>query len=163
MNKGYASKVKNDELYTPVFAVDPIIKYIPKDKKIWCPFDKEWSAYVQTFLRGGGYQVVRSHIDDGQDFFEYEPDDYDIIVSNPPFSIKDKILKRLYDLGKPFAILLPMNSLQGKGRYELFKQGIQMLTFDSRIGFHNPDCMDARRTGVVLHPHISAGMYCRRI
>lgn len=54
MNKGYASKVKNDELYTPVFAVDPIIKYIPKDKKIWCPFDKEWSAYVQSFLRGGG-------------------------------------------------------------------------------------------------------------
>lgn len=141
MNKGYASKVKNDELYTPIYAVDSIIKYIPKDKKIWCPFDKEWSAFVQSFRRGG-YQVVRSHIDDGQDFFEYEPDDYDIIVSNPPFSIKDKILKRLYDLGKPFAILLPMNSLQGKGRYELFKQGIQMLAFDSRIGFHNPDCMD---------------------
>ena len=140
-NKGYLTASKNDELYTPVFAVDPIIKYIPKDKKIWCPFDKEWSAYVQSFLRGG-YQVVRSHIDDGQDFFEYEPSEYDIIVSNPPFSIKDKILKRLYDLGKPFAILLPMNSLQGKGRYELIKQGIQMLAFDSRIGFHNPNCMD---------------------
>lgn len=52
-NKGWLTASKNDELYTPVFAVDPIIKYIPKDKKIWCPFDKEWSAFVQSFKRGG--------------------------------------------------------------------------------------------------------------
>lgn len=139
-NKGYLTASDNDELYTPVYAVDPILKYIPKDKKIWCPFDKEWSAFVQSFIRGG-YSVVRSHIDDGQDFFEYEPDEYDVIVSNPPFSIKDKILERLYDLGKPFAILLPTNSIQGKARFKYFEQGIQLLCFDQRIGYHNPSDM----------------------
>lgn len=72
----------------------------------------------------------------------YEPDDYDVIVSNPPFSIKDKILQRLYELDKPFAILLPLNSLQGKTRYKYFKQGIQLLSFDQRIGYHNIDNMD---------------------
>lgn len=52
-NKGYLTASDNDELYTPFYAVDSILKYIPKDKKVWCPFDKEWSAFVQSFKRGG--------------------------------------------------------------------------------------------------------------
>lgn len=148
-NIGYLTSKRTPEVqenYTPYYAVDPIIKYISKDKKIWCPFDKEWSAFYQSFKRGG-YNVVRSHIDEGQDFFTYEPDSYDIIISNPPFNIKDEILKRLYELNKPFAILLPMNSLQGKTRYEFFKKGIQLLSFDGRIGFHNLDNMDKHIKG----------------
>jgi len=156
--KGYLEASKNDEMYSPYYSVDPILKYIPKSKKIWCPFDKEWSAFVQSFRRGG-YSVTRSHIDDGQDFFEYEPDDYDVIVSNPPFSIKDKILERLYELNKPFAVLLPTNSLQGKKRYELFKQGIQLLCFDSRIGFHYPDCMDVPKSW----NSFSSSYFCRDV
>ena len=48
-----------DECYTPYYAVDPLLEFIPKDKIIWCPFDEEWSAFYQT-LKLGGYQVVRS-------------------------------------------------------------------------------------------------------
>ena len=54
-NKGYLTAARTDEsneMYTPYYAVEPIVKYIPKDKKIWCPFDKEWSAFYQTFTRG---------------------------------------------------------------------------------------------------------------
>lgn len=40
-NKGYLTASDNNELYTPFYAVDPILKYIPRDKKIWCPFDKQ--------------------------------------------------------------------------------------------------------------------------
>lgn len=58
------------------------------------------------------------------------------MISNPPFSKKDQVLKRAYDLGKPFALLLPANSIQGKSRYKLFKNGIEMLCFDGRIPFH---------------------------
>lgn len=143
-NKGYltsSSSEESNEMYTPYYAALPIMKYISKDKKIWCPFDKEWSAFYQLFT-SGGYCTIRSHIDDGQDFFNYEPDDYDIIVSNPPFSIKDKVLERLYELEKPFAILLPLNSLQGKSRFRFFEQGLQLLTFDQRIGYHNPNSME---------------------
>ena len=43
----------SDEAYTPFYAVDPILEFLPKDKKIWCPFDEEWSAFYQTFVRGG--------------------------------------------------------------------------------------------------------------
>lgn len=127
---------------TTIFAaVEPIVKYIPKSYRIWCPFDAEWSSFYQTF-RENGFDVIRSHIDEGKDFFLYEPDDYDVIISNPPFNIKDQILERLYNLNKPFAVLLPLNTLQGKTRYKYFKNGIQILSFDQRIGFHNRQNMN---------------------
>lgn len=143
LNIGYLQSDKeNNELYTPpLYAVDPILKYIPKDKIIWCPFDEEWSAFYRR-LKEEGYNVVRSSLKDGQDFFTYEPNKWDMIVSNPPFSSKDKVLERLYSFKKPFAILLPLNSLQGKTRFKFFTQGIQLLSFDSRISFHKPDSMD---------------------
>ena len=133
-------------MYTPYYAVDPIVKYIPKHYKIWCPFDEEWSAFYQTFKKLG-YSVIRTHICEGKNFFTYEPDEYDIIISNPPFSIKDKILERLYEFGKPFAVLLPLNSLQGVSRYKFFSQGIQILSFDQRIGFHSKSNMSFTTEG----------------
>lgn len=140
LNIGYLKSSKMDESYTPFYAVEPILKYIPKNKIIWCPFDKKWSAFVQS-LRSNGNIVICTHIDDGYDFFNYEPYYYDIIISNPPFSIKDAVIKRLYELNKPFLILLPLNSLQGKSRYKYFSNGIQLLAFDERIGFHNSNNM----------------------
>ena len=143
-NVGYLKAENNtsaDDKYTPFYAVEPIVKYIKQGSKIWCPFDQEWSAY-SVLLKEKGFEVITSHLEEGKDFFEYEPDDYDVIISNPPFSKKDQVLKRLYELGKPFAVLLPMNSLQGKSRCKLFVSGIQLLTFDARIGFHNVDSMD---------------------
>lgn len=139
LNKGYLTANNNDnsdEMYTPAYAVFPLLKYLDKNKTIWCPFDKEWSEYVKIFNENGN-QVISSHINNGEDFFRFEPDNYDIIISNPPFSKKDNVIERLYKLNKPFAILLPLNSLQGKKRYEYFKNGIQLLSFDQRIGFYH--------------------------
>lgn len=126
--------------------MEPIIKYLPKDKIIWCPCDEEWSAYVQL-LQSQGFNIVRSSLSDGQDFFTYEPKLWDIIVTNPPFSIKDRIIKRLYELGKPFAVLLPLNSLQGQARYDYFSKRIQLLSFDKRINYHTPDNMKEYKKG----------------
>lgn len=117
-----STDVQSDEMYTPFYAVEPIVKYVSKSAVVWCPFDKDWSAYVRLFRKNGNI-VIHSHIDTGHDFFEYEPEQYDVIVSNPPFSKKDAVLKRLYELSKPFALLLPLNSLQGKARFGIFKQG----------------------------------------
>lgn len=115
--------------------MQPLLKYLPKDRIIWCPFDEEWSAFYRT-LKDNGYNVVRSSLSEGRDFFVYEPDEWDIAVSNPPFSVKDRVLKRLYELNKPFAVLLPLNSLQGKERYDFFRRGVQLLAFDKRIAYH---------------------------
>ena len=103
---------------------------------IWLPFDTKESAYYIR-LKELGFKIIQSHINEGKDFFEYQPEQWDVILSNPPFSKKDKVLKRLYELEKKFAVLLPLNSLQGKSRYECFKQGIQLLSFDGRISYHS--------------------------
>ena len=115
--------------------MEPILKYIPIGKKIWCPFDEEWSAYYRLF-KERGYEVIRSSLSDGQDFFDYEPATWDIVVSNPPFSKKDQVLKRLYNFGKPFAVLLPLTALQGIKRYQYLKNGVQILAFDKRVCFY---------------------------
>ena len=160
LNVGYLTSdrtANGDECYTPYYAVDPIVKYIPKNKKIWLPFDETWSAFYQTFIEKG-YNVIRSSLADGKDFFTYEPDNYDVIISNPPFSKKDNILKRLYELKKPFAILLPLNSLQGKSRYECFKNGIQLLAFDARINYHTNNMQHYKRGN-----HFASAYFCRDI
>jgi hypothetical protein len=130
------SNKESDECYTPRYAVEPIIKYIPKGKIIWCPFEGEDSEYVKV-LRENGFEVIFSHIKQKKDFFKYEPKEYDLIISNPPFSLADEILERLYKLNKPFMILFPLKYLQAIGRGKLFiKHGIQLLTFDKRIGYY---------------------------
>ena len=138
LNTGYLTAKTDkdsDEVYTPAYAVKPIIKYIKKDAVVWCPFDFESSEYVRL-IRDNGNKVIATHIDNGQNFFYYEPEEhYDVIVSNPPFSVKDAIIRRLYELNKPYAILLPIPSLQGQKRFPYMKD-CEALIFDKRINYY---------------------------
>lgn len=160
LNKGYLTARTDDEsneCYTPFYAVEPILKYLPKDKIIWCPFDEEWSAFYQL-LKENGYQVVRSSLKEGQDFFEYEPDKCDILVSNPPFTCKDEVIERCYSFNKPFALILPVVTIQSVRRFKSFSKGIQILAFDRRIKFHTGgDFENYNPKGVAF----GSAYYCR--
>lgn len=116
-------KGATDEWYTPESAVMPIVSKIPKGIIIWCPFDKQESNFVKI-LRKCGYIVECSHIDNNdEDFFNYEPFEWDMIVSNPPYSIRNDILKRVFSLGKPFALLMNTNGIfDSKIRWDLFSE-----------------------------------------
>ena len=161
MNTGYLKaerSVAGDEVYTPFYAVEPLLEFLPKDKVIWCPFDEEWSAFVQM-LTERGYKVVRSSLSEGEDFFTYEPKSWDILVSNPPFSKKDDILKRAYSFDKPFALLLPTNTIQGKKRFEIIHDDIQLLCFDARVDYHTWGNFEKYRRG----NHFSSAYFCRNL
>lgn len=138
LNKGYLTAKtdkESDEVFTPEYAVKPILEYLPPQCTIWCPFDTADSAYVKL-IKATGRKVIATHIDQGQNFFEFVPEEhYDFIISNPPFSIKDAILQRLYELNKPYAILLPIPSLQGQKRFPYIRD-CQALIFDKRINFY---------------------------
>ena len=127
----------NDEWYTPKEAVKVILPYVPKDWTIWCPFDKQESQFVKMFTMGGHY-VICSHIEDGKDFFLYEPEEhYDCIISNPPYSKKDAVYERLFQLGKPWGMLVGMNGLfDSKKRFGMFREyGCQILVPNGRTKF----------------------------
>ena len=133
---------ENDELYTPKILVEAIIQFIPKGSTVWCPFDTANSEFVLV-LREKGFKVIHSHIWDGKNFLTYEPTEhYDCIVSNPPFSIKLDVFKRLFSLGKPFAVLMNSDAEQyqniGNFFYEMSLQGkyIQKLNPDKKVSFN---------------------------
>lgn len=147
-----------DECYTPFYAVKPLLEFIPHDWRVWCPFDEDWSAFYHTF-KENGYSVVRSSIRENQDFFSYAMPECDVIISNPPYSIKDKVLKRLYELNKPFAMLLPVTCLQAKERFKLFKNGLELLVFDGRVDYHIKNNFGYLSKGV----HFGSAYFCRGI
>jgi hypothetical protein len=122
MNKMKNIIRKNDEYDTPLYAVKLIEPYLKPNSLIWCPFDKEYSNFVKYF-ESVGHKVVYSHIDYGQDFLKAKiKTKFDYIVSNPPYSIKDKIYQKLFELDIPFAMLVNLQGLaDGKIRFDLFQ------------------------------------------
>lgn len=149
------SSGNNDECYTPRYVVEEILPYIPKDKTIWCPFDTEVSEFVKVLTRGG-YNVVHSHISTGADFYTYEPVEWDIILSNPPFTGKRKIFERALSFNKPFALLMSMTWMNDSAPKDLFMhKDLQLFLFRNRVKYLNADgsVMDNKIT-------FASGFYC---
>lgn len=132
------SKGNNDECMTPNYGVEPILKYIPKNAVVWCPFDKEDSEFVKQ-IRQSGHKVIATHIDNGENFYTYEPNEHwDCIVSNPPFTNKRLIFERALSFNKPFALIMSNTWLNDAAPKQLFKdKDLQLLMFDKRMKFMN--------------------------
>ena len=131
---------KNDEYFTPPYAVYPIMERLKSGAAVWCPFDKEESAFVRI-LSENGFHVIYGHIQTGQDFFHTEVPDCDYIVSKPPYSLKGKVLKRLYEIGKPFAMLINFQGIfDSKERFRMFKENrVEMLWLSPRVYYLTGD------------------------
>lgn len=131
-----------DEQYTPYYAVEIIIPYIQhlKEKIFWCPCDTEESEFVKV-LRENGFKVVHSHISTGQDFFEYEPEQFDVILTNPPYQNKRKFIERAESFKKPYAFFLPANIISDSVLNDIFGDMSQMtcLVPDKRTRFFNAE------------------------
>lgn len=158
------NKVGGDESYTPEYGVRPIAKYIERyiEKTetscliIWCPFDKQDSEFVKVLSEIEFVKVIHSHIDGGHDFFTYEPERWDIIVSNPPFQNKRKFFERALSFGKPFALLMTNAWLNDKYSKWVFKEAnreMQLLMFDKRIHFEQNGKIKKKTT-------FSSSYYC---
>lgn len=135
----HTSNGKNDERYTKKEGVLPLLEFLEpfKNKVIWCPFDTKNSEFVKIF-RENGYNVINSSIEAGQDFYFYEPENWDILISNPPFTNKRGIVERALSFNKPFALLLPITWLNDSAPAQLFKdRNFQILSFDKRMTFKN--------------------------
>lgn len=105
-----------------------------------------------------GFEVVHGHIDTGQDFFAYSEPQGDIVVSNPPFSKRTKILKRLYEFDIPFAIVLGLNGLfDSKERRDALKNGVELLVPQGRMKFLHRDL------GVLGQPPFQCVYVCHNV
>ena len=133
--------------------VYPILKYIPKDWVVWCPFDTEESNFVKLISKQN--KVIHSHISEGKDFYNYEPTEHwDCIISNPPFTNKRKIFERALSFNKPFALIMSNTWLNDSAPKQIFKEkDLQLLMFEERMKFVNNGKVDNKIT-------FSSSYYC---
>lgn len=131
----YIKKEKNDELYTPREAILPILKYLDKDKIYWECTDFGDSNITKVLIENG-FKVISTNKEE-YDFLKDEATfEFDVIITNPPYSIKDKFIEKCYEYNKPFLLLLPLTALEGKNRNKMYKEnGLELIVLDKRINF----------------------------
>ena len=99
---------KNDEYYTQPSSWDLVLQYIPKNKVLFEPFFG--AGHTAKYFNQHGYKMIGENT---LDFFDTTKMDHflarsNIIISNPPFSKKYKIIKKLVEYNKPFMLILPL-------------------------------------------------------
>lgn len=160
MKMDIVANSKNDEFYTPPYAIYPILKYLKPHSTIWCPFDTEESHFVKIF-RDNGHAVIATHLESGVDFFDCEIPNCDYIISNPPYSVKGAVIKRLFEIGKPFAMLVGVVGLfESQERFNLFKSNdFEIMYFNKRVSYFK-DYADQKPS---LNPPFSSVYVCKDI
>jgi hypothetical protein len=132
----------SDNCQTPPYAIDPLLPYLNKDDVIWEPAAGE--GMLAQALHDKGLPVIYSSLHTGQDFFSYNPTEHGVLwntqVTNPPYSIKFKWLRRSYELGKPFALLVPVEMIGAAKAQVLMEQyGFEIMLLRERVDFKMPD------------------------
>jgi len=127
-------KNHSDELYTPESALDVLLPYLKED---WSILECAWgTGKLAKHLQDKGFRVVG---DKDFDFLEDKDGwkNVSCIITNPPFSKKIKFIEECYRREKPFALLLPLTTLEGIKIQKMFKEkGIQILFPRGRIDFN---------------------------
>lgn len=90
-----------------------------------------------------GFDVIATDIESGVDFLTSEVSGYDIIVTNPPYQteLKAAFIERCFKLGKPFALLMQVDSLCPAAYAQWFRlYGIELILPDGpRIDYFMPN------------------------
>ena len=151
---------KNDEFYTPEYAIKPILKYVKPNSTIWCPFDTEQSYFVKM-LKAECHDVIYTHINEGQDFFNMTVPNCDYIISNPPYSVKGDVLQKLFDIDIPFAMLVGVVGLfESQKRFNMFKNNeFEIMYMNKRIAYFK----DYNEQKPSLNPPFSSVYLCHKM
>jgi hypothetical protein len=135
------SEVQLSDLFeTPNYAVTPLLPYLKRFDLIWEP--ASGSGRIQSYIVEQNIaNVIGTDLKYGNNFFDYELETtWDAIVTNPPYSIKFKWLERCYTLGKPFALLVPLETIGALSAQVLLeKYGFEMMLLNSRVDFFTPN------------------------
>ena len=124
---------ESDECYTPSDQILPLLKYLDKSKTYYEATSGISSQVIDGF-KNNNYNIIGSQ---GKDFLECTVEDiFDGVITNPPYSKKDKFIEHCYNLGKPFALFLPVASFQGGKRGQMFMDyGMSALVYNNRVDF----------------------------
>jgi hypothetical protein len=124
---------RSDEFGTPKECFNILKPFLKEKCIIWeCAWGK---GSLAKHMEEEGFIVVGEN----RDFLISDELDCSYIITNPPYSLKEEFLKRAYEIGKPFALLMPLTALEGKKRGALYKRyGIQLIIPNKRFNFETP-------------------------
>lgn len=130
MSLAFKTKKKEgcDEYYTPQSAWQEIESFLPKDKLIYEAFYGDGTS--ANYLRELGCSVVSEDVD----FFDNKIE-FDLIVTNPPYSFKKKVFERLRQINKPFILLCPVSTITKAFYQAYFAQHCGVIIPKKRIHF----------------------------
>lgn len=136
-----------DHVATPRWVVENIYELIDikSFNSIWFPFNN-YDSHFKLYADELKLKYKATHIFDdlGNDFFKTEPpENCDLLISNPPFSQQNEIIKKSFELIdsgkiKSFCLLLPLATLETPSRaemYEKYVDKLSILIFKKRIKF----------------------------
>lgn len=119
-------KISNyDDFFTREEEWIQISKFVPHKKVISMPFYSPHSKCNELL----GKHIDNKIIYKNEDFFEF--DRGDIVVDNPPFSKKKKIILKLVERNKPFMLIVPISTI-AYNYAKVLKKHLQLLIFKSR-------------------------------
>ena len=142
--------VFSDECYTTRAESDKITNYLvdnnilKNDIRVWMPFDNELSNIYKSLKSIWGGEIILTNLEMGINFYDYEPKEYDILISNPPFKNRTSLMKRLHELDKPFIILQATQFFNNQFAVNYlcnFSEDYQFILPRSRMNFitYNPE------------------------
>lgn len=95
-----------DDFQSPPCVLDPLLPFLKPASIVWeCATGK---GNLVRRLTEAGHWVIHIDILTGTNFFTDDaPFIYDLVVTNPPFTLKNQFLERCYEMKKPLALLMP--------------------------------------------------------
>lgn len=131
--KSVGCKAGSDDYNTPEGAWEDIMNFVG-ERVVHMPFYNDGLATV--YLRKLGVNFRHEN----KDFFTYylkNPDGSPmLVVDNPPFTIKEKIMEKLYGRkGQKFALLLPIDTL-ARCYMRKFSKDFQLVVPNESYGFY---------------------------
>lgn len=85
----------------------------------------------------------------------------DYIISNPPYSLKTEVLERLFEIDKPFAMLVGVVGLfESKRRFEMFANNtFEIMYLNKRVSYFK----DYSEQKPSLNPPFSSVYVCHNL
>jgi len=146
--KGTLDKAQpRDNFQTPNYATELLIPFLPESAFIWEPACG--NGKIMKVLQLHQYGVIGSDIIPSDDVFRKHMnfitqeasksfmESVNIIITNPPYSLKRQFFQKCIEYNKPFALLI-------SGDYSLWtidairKYGCEKIVPDHRINFITP-------------------------
>ena len=135
--KTTAKKFKDDDYETTKEILEMLLPYIKNFNKIYDPF--YCNGAVKKYWEELGKKCYNEKLDA---FDRQHPDDFDIIISNIPFTIKQKCMELFFELKKPFIILMPVAAMGSKWINKYFEK-LQFIIPHKRLNFSKNGKMGA--------------------